>query len=122
MILALGTVITAKDGRSVIRFKYPKCEGCNDNCARSKKNEIEYTQSLTVGTDVVLKVPTYGISLALFLTLGVPLIFLCLGYACTRSMVWACVSMGFSLLANIVIFRHSRLSDYLLRPAISRIT
>lgn len=121
MIEATGTVIATEAGGSVIRFAYSKCEGCNSRCDRFKKNEFQHSEVLAVGTEVLLKVPALGLSFAIFLTLGVPLIAFFLGLMGTGSGIWACALMVLVLLANVVLFRYFPISDFLLRPTICRI-
>lgn len=122
MIEAIGTVVATQGGSSVIRFEYSKCEGCNSRCNRTKKNEVRHSEVLTVGTDVLLKVPASGIFLALFLTLGVPLLAFFLGFALMGSVIWACSLLVLALLINVVLFRFFPISDFLLRPTICRIS
>ncbi|MXZ43860.1 MAG: SoxR reducing system RseC family protein [Gammaproteobacteria bacterium] len=121
MIEAIGTVVATQGGSSVIRFAYSKCNGCNSRCNRTKKNEFRHSEALTLGTDVVLKVPASGIFFAVFLTLGIPLLVFFLGFAFTGSVILACGTMVLVLLANIVLFRYFPISDVLLRPTICRI-
>ena len=121
MIVAQGTVIATESGRSVIRFEYATCVGCANQCPRTKRKELVHPERLTIGSDVLLNIPSSGLSIALLILLGAPLLASALSVALTRSVFWACVSMAIALLVNAGIFRHFSLADYLLRPTIRRI-
>lgn len=121
MIVARGTVIATESGSSVIRFKYTPCVGCTNQCPRTKHKELVHLEQLTIGSDVFLNIPSAGLSIALFILLGAPLLACALSVVLTRSVLWACASMAIALLVNIGVFRHFSLADYLLRPTIRRI-
>ena len=121
MIVARGTVVAAESDSSVIRFEYTTCAGCTNQCPQTKRNELVHSEQLTIGSTILLNVPSSGLSIVMFLLLGVPLLACALSFALTRSVLWACVSMALVLLVNIGTFRHFRLADYLLRPTIRRI-
>ena len=121
MIVARGTVIATESGSSVIRFEYTTCVGCTNQCPRTKRKEFVHPERLTTGSTILLNIPSSGLSIALFLLLGVPLLACALSLTLTRSGLLACVSMAIALLVNIGVFRHFSLADYLLRPTIRRI-
>lgn len=121
MIEAHGAVVAIEDGNSIIRFAYPRCIGCTKQCNRSKHNLVRYKKPMKVGTAVILKLPTYALSLAIFLTLGVPILTSCFSYLCTGSFVWASITFGLTILVVNVLYRYFGIGEYLLRPTICRI-
>lgn len=121
MIVARGTVITTASGSSVIQFEYPECIGCTNQCPRNKRNEYLYPEPLPERSIILLNIPASGLSIALFILLGVPVLIGALSFTVTRSVLWACVSMTIAVLANIGVFRRFSIADYLLRPTIRRI-
>jgi len=121
MIVARGTVIATESGSSVIRFEYAKCDGCTNRCPRTKHNELVHSEPLPNGSDVLLNIPSAGLSITLFILLGGPLLASALSFTLTKSVLWACASLAIALVVNSGLFRHFGLADYLLRPTIRRI-
>ena len=121
MIVARGTVVAVEEGCSVIRFAYPRCIGCTQQCSRKKNKEFRYREALVIGTEVHLHLPTYGLSTVLFLILGVPILVCALSFVCTGSVVWASLAGMMIVVTNPILFRRLSFGEYLLRPTISRL-
>lgn len=122
MIVTRGTVISTQSGSSVIKFEYAKCTGCtNDQCFRTKRNEFLHPELMTIGSNVLLNIRSFGLSIALLILLGVPMLTFALSFTLTKSVLWTFVLMVITLFANVGLFRQFGLADYLLRPTIRRI-
>lgn len=121
MIVARGTVVATDDSSSLIKFEYAKCVGCTNQCPRAKLNEFLHPEQMIVGSNVLLNIPSSGLSVALFILLGVPMLACVLGLTLTRSVLFACLSLAIALLVNVGLFRRFSLADSLLRPTIRRI-
>ena len=105
----------------MIRFTYPRCVGCTKLCSRRNDNLFPYKTPMKVGTEVILRLPTYGLSLAIFLALGFPILTGCFSYLCTNSLVGASVAFGLTLSVVNVLYRYFGVGEYLVRPTICRI-
>ena len=76
---------------------------------------------MTIGSNVLLNIRSFGLSIALLVLLGVPMLTFALSFTLTKSVLWTVVLMVITLFANVGLFRQFGLADYLLRPTIRRI-